>query len=49
MKRIKSAARLVREYGIDPVQAYGDFDRMLHEQKHDVVIVCKPEKPRLTQ
>jgi len=35
--------RLTREYGIDPVPVYEDFDRMLREQRPDTVIVCTPD------
>lgn len=35
--------RLAREYGIGEVPDYEDFDRMLREQKPDVVIVCTPD------
>ena len=43
VRRTYHQQRLAREYGIDPVPAYGDFDRMLSEQRPDVVIVCTPD------
>lgn len=35
--------RLVQAYGTAPVPDYEDFDRMLAEQRPDVVIVCVPD------
>jgi predicted dehydrogenase len=35
--------RLVPEYGIGSVPTYADFERMLQEQRPDVVIVCTPD------
>jgi len=43
VRRTYHQQRLAREYGMAPVPAYGDFDRMLREQKPDVVIVCTPD------
>lgn len=43
VRRTYHQRRLAREYGVDQVPVYGDFDRMLSEQKPDVVIVCTPD------
>lgn len=42
-RRTYHQQRLVREYGIEPIATYGDFDQMLREQKPDIVIVCTPD------
>jgi len=43
VRRTYHCERLAREYGIEPVPAYGDFELMLRDQKPDVVIVCTPD------
>jgi predicted dehydrogenase len=35
--------RLAAEFGLPGVPVYGDFGRMMREQKPDVVIVCTPD------
>jgi predicted dehydrogenase len=35
--------RLSRDFGLNPVPTYEDFDLMLREQNPDVVIVCTPD------
>jgi Predicted dehydrogenases and related proteins len=42
-RRTYHQQRLSSAYGIAPLPTYSDFDRMLHEQKPDVVIVCTPD------
>ncbi len=43
VRRTYHQKRLIEEYGGTPVPTYDDFDRMLEEQKPDVVIVCTPD------
>jgi len=43
VRRTYHQTRLSREYGLPPVPTYGDFDRMLREQRPDTVIVCTPD------
>lgn len=43
VRRTYHQQRLMREFGLPPVPAYGDFSQMLREQKPDVVIVCTPD------
>lgn len=42
-RRTHHQRRLSAEYGIPPVPTYADFDRMLREQRPNVVIVCTPD------
>jgi predicted dehydrogenase len=42
-RRTYHQKRLVRDFGVPEVPTYEDFDRMLAEQKPDVVIVCTPD------
>jgi predicted dehydrogenase len=43
VRRTYHQQRLIRQYGIEQVPTYADFDQMLREQKPDVVIVCTPD------
>jgi predicted dehydrogenase len=43
VRRTYHQQRLISQYGAPEVPTYDDFDRMLAEQKPDVVIVCTPD------
>jgi predicted dehydrogenase len=42
-RRTYHQKRLIRDFGAPEVPTYEDFDRMMTEQKPDVVIVCTPD------
>lgn len=43
VRRSYHQRRLSRDYGIDKIPTYSNFDLMLKEQNPDVVIVCTPD------